>query len=131
MKQLILIVGLPGSGKTKLARDMSFYGVTLFDDISVNTDYEKIDRVKDEDYIVVTDPTAILYPKEKVFSKLREWFGERDLAVFAFENDPDSCWKNIQGRDDRIISQSFIEQLSKNYIPEDWGRVIPVWRFLK
>lgn len=121
--KLTLVVGLPGSGKTYFATSL---GGTLIDDISINTaDKTQITG----DHLVVTDPNACQVDPATVLRKLTEWFGEREISVFAFENDVDACMKNISARaDSRVITKQTMHALAKNYRPEEWGTVVPVFK---
>ena len=126
MKRLTFIVGLPGSGKTHLANTLLGDDGVLIDDISVMTNSN---IGVDGDHLIVTDPNACYHDPERVMAKLRVWFGERQITVLAFENDPDQCWANIALRnDDRRISRAGINAMAARYSPSQWGEVVPVWR---
>lgn len=150
MKNLVVIVGLPGSGKTNAAQNYSdFLDYIVFDDVGndeymMNKLYSYLTYWKDLDNdwrsgVVVTD-TFLCEPKNRSsFQKKLNEYGLRPTWLF-FENDPEQCIKNVQNRNDgRKISASYIRELSKKYVipagasvvPVAGKRYIPVYRRIK
>jgi ABC-type glutathione transport system ATPase component len=131
MREVTFIVGLPGSGKTTLAKTMVSDGVTFIDDFCVAVKHgHAADLLKDAtDRLVITDPKACLVQPDTIREKLTHWGGECKVRFIAFENDVDACWDNVKARDDgRRISRQYLESLAKNYVPSEWGEVRPVYK---
>ena len=137
MSKVIVIVGLPGSGKSVLADSLVIPNVTnwtVFDDPA--TSLEKLKALKDHlknDYdavitdIYATEPSI----REVMEMELKLWGAEIEWIFFS--NEPEACIDNIARRtvagDDRRVSPGYVREASKNYvIPEDAKRIIPVWR---
>ena len=117
-KKIILIIGLPGSGKTYYASSKIDNSSYLIDDIkSVNilTDALLLDNVKN---IYITDPLLCI-PQN--FLNCLHFLSSRcnvSIEKVFFENDIKKAWNNVQKRNDgRIISLDFIQYLSRNYNP--------------
>jgi hypothetical protein len=130
VKHIFLIVGLPGSGKTHLANEMMqrFPDSLLLDDMSVDTD-AKIEAGNDAENIIIADPNVCRFGPHVAIKKLREWFGEYDLDIIPFENDPKQCWENVKNRrDGRKITAASIIRLAADYTADEWGTPRPVWR---
>jgi len=130
-KKIILIVGLPGSGKTELARKM---GGALLDDLSNNGGLEKIDVLvnTNEPLIIITDPHLCrTEAREFAIRFLSEHASEYIVEWIFFENNIEACRDNIQNRrvfGDLRIVETTLERLAKAYVVPDFGRVVPVWR---
>lgn len=124
MKNIICIIGLPGSGKTTYAINNypTFY---LFDDMSLN--FNSLEEAKNYENIVITDPYMCTVPKEKIIEKINEYFGESDITFYAFENDPDKAIKNCSFRSGKIVSDIFIKHLSSKYDPYQYENILKVW----
>jgi RNase adaptor protein for sRNA GlmZ degradation len=129
--QLIIIVGLPGSGKTYYAKEkFEPLDYKLFDDVGMEHELLRslIEHLKAGKKAVVTD-IYTLTNRER-FVVLRRLYMEPELVDMKidwifFENDPENCLINIRQRNDssdqyRTISDDFIFFLSKQYtIPPD------------
>jgi hypothetical protein len=130
MTKVICIVGLPGSGKTKVANDLCYLH-TLFPDhpnrwgipstAIVVDDIKSLDQLPapDEcDLLIITDPYFCITSTRKTadaFLKLR-YCGEVDWRFFP--NEPEKCLLNVEHRADGRKVFEFIKQLSKVYEPE-------------
>ena len=98
MNKAVLIIGLPGSGKTHLAKT-KYVDYTLLDDPNVLPTMSGI-LFKN---IVVADPHLC---KESVRNSCIRFFEDVGYIVecIYFENNPDKCRRLIEMRnDDRVI----------------------------
>jgi hypothetical protein len=121
MNEYTVLVGLPGCGK-------SYYGRALLKSLNKSI---FLDDIKDfsevilsrcfYDNIIIADPWLC-------DDKIRKLAVEKLPGAYwlFWENDPEQCWKNIQGRDSRVISKDFINDLSKKYHPPKVD--MKVWR---
>lgn len=119
------MVGLPGSGKTEAFRD--FKGPVV-DDCSQNVEELGDLLVSDHPVVYVIDPQACTTERSNI-EKVCGLF-DRSVVVVAYENDPDTCWSNLERRGDNKISKSALYRLSEAY---DLSKLqpeltIPVWR---
>jgi hypothetical protein len=113
---IILIIGLPASGKTHLATSLGEQlGIPVFDD-PTSTDFL---RTVTYDGMIITDPKfcdpSILRSAEGLILK---HFPKGQIQYIYFENDPAQCLINAAQRPGKLVT-NFIQQLSKVYkIPE-------------
>ena len=94
--EVILILGLPGSGKTTLADKIaegSDRDYTRYDDFDY---YKAIKKMGEEDMIV--SDTNLLYPTNLAHFKKSCKEKNVKLKIFYFENDIDQCIKNVENR---------------------------------
>jgi hypothetical protein len=126
--EVLVIVGLPGSGKTRLAMDLMDDQTTLIDDL--DKDVSRIQQFNDHPTprLIITDPHLCHASREAMERRIRGWFGECQIQTISFANDPRACWANIEGRaDGRLISWPGLVALSKRYDPQQWEQSRPVW----
>lgn len=131
--EVLAIVGLPGSGKTYLAKSLMDDQTTLFDDFDKNVgrvyDFYENPTAK----VILTDPHLCLVTRETAVRKIKDWFGtgnDKDISIsfISFENDLNAAWANVCRRnDDRVISRNSVERLSKFY-NECWDKDHPIYR---
>ena len=113
----IVIVGLPGSGKTTLAYQLAKEIVTavVIDDTKTK---KEIESLLSEETVILTSP---LFCKKKSQDRLAEdlqSLGITQVEWIFFENEPSQCKKNASRREEKNVTQS-INYLSKCYhIPE-------------
>jgi hypothetical protein len=128
MIEIIVIVGLPGSGKTHLASSMVDENTTLIDDLSRDPfRMEKYMRAPTQ-RLIITDP--VVARPEHIRKRLGHWLGElkHSVEIIAFENEPEKCYRNILRREDgRVIGWEFVQRMSLQYRPELYDRVEPVF----
>lgn len=113
--KIVMIIGLPGSGKTTYAKSL---GGLLVDDASLNRDqlFGALER-NDVPLLVITDPMACSSSRDAI----NEIIGDHDLKIVCFENDPKACWTNLERRGDNKISQPWVERMSAQYRVEDFS----------
>ena len=125
--KVILIVGLPGSGKTHLARKLvQNQGLKLFDDI------DSLDQLfcalKNQESCIITDPN-LCDPsiRAKALKILKENFEELTLEWIFFKNDPESCRKNVAFRNDGRDVEATIKRFSKVYEVPEGVQSLDIW----
>jgi len=129
MKHITVIIGLPGSGKTCLAKIMADETTYVVDDLSVNPELIKTFPDILQPKIIFTDPKLIYVTLAQVEKKLTEWFGNHTTKIISFENDLQTCMKNVKNRNDgREISLQFIDMLSYVYENSEWPKDFPCWK---
>lgn len=130
MRRVTFIVGLPGSGKTFLARSMQGCGVTIVDDYAAQIKETSRDAVVsfirkcNTPNLVITDPMACLSTPEQITSVLKEHLGpDIEVTFIAFENDLAAAWDNcVKRADGREIGRPYVEMLSKHYDPRTFTK---------
>lgn len=111
--EIILIIGLPGSGKSHLAP--SFNGVVV-------DDPKSFDEMPDQAERLVICDCNLIFPnvREKAIAMLMERYPGCQIAIHSFTNNPSQCLENVRKRmeagDTRNVI-SFISSFSKDYQP--------------
>jgi hypothetical protein len=125
--KFIFLVGLPGSGKTYMGRQM---GEHFLDDICRTCGTERLKESFTSETVIVADP-SLCRSVNRFFAEkmLQAHHPGCEIEWVFFENNPDKCWANVQARNDgRTISKRMIYDLSKQYkMPED-ATIIEVWQ---
>lgn len=132
MLKIIMIVGLPGSGKTTLGSSFVKENPnSLFiDDISklTNDAKEYLEKLKKENVSCENLLIADVFfcqkeVREKANQVIREVFPGSEIKLVFFENNIEKCNKNVEQRtklgDDRKVSELIISLSKKYSIPED------------
>lgn len=126
--KVIFVVGLPGSGKTHLAKELAKNGYELFDDVGTETAKEDvINCLKDGKDCIIVDPHFCSIGAREAAQKIAEKFSA-DINWIFFENNPEACLKNIMLRDDGRKVENFIKSLSKVYSIPEKEKAIPVYK---
>ncbi len=124
MREVILIAGLPGSGKSVLGRTLAAEKrYALLDDASYVLKGAKLDSYLhtylNEQGLVITDPYLCLTGAiESARAMLKQFFGSVEIKVIAFENNPAQCLENVRARNDGRKVSGLIEVLSRSWQPE-------------
>jgi predicted kinase len=117
--KIVFVVGLPGSGKTHLAKQMSeTQGLVLLDDL--NSLDNLFGVLASQDSCVITDPN-LCDPsiRAKAVQVIKSKFDDVQLEWIFFENSPEKCRKNIQYRNDGRNVEATLLRFTKVYdIPE-------------
>jgi RNase adaptor protein for sRNA GlmZ degradation len=141
--RLILLGGLPGSGKSFRLRELEAGGWKVFDDFQacVYRDSDQFEHsrrfddlihdLKEGHDCVVADIRVIHEPyRASARSALARNLGSMKLAIELFENDPQQCIQNVQRDPERdpINRVREIHHWTNHYSCPRGARVLAVWR---
>lgn len=124
----IMVVGLPGSGKTHYARTLAADtpALVMFDDIK---DLSKLKLVLNTGCnVVITDPHLCFKANRAEASKWMEKNGVSEVEWVFFENNPDACKANVSKRNDGRDVERFLNTLWKYYDIPEGADVRKVWQ---
>ena len=121
MKKIIIITGLPGSGKTTLSKKYEQKGYHLVDDLSISlkNDPTKLEpflrSLTQYDKIVLNDCHLCVAQTQEILLKLlSEILPHHDQKWILFDNNKEAATKNMLGRNTHQ-AQCSINNLSKLY----------------
>lgn len=129
--KIIIIVGLPGSGKTHLAKRLSqeIPSIVVDDLINPQKIWDAIDVAEQKgiNQIILSDPYFCLPNIQK---DLTEIFKNYNLEWIYFENNLAKCQKNVKYReslDDNRNVDITLKYLSKQYLIPISAKIIEIW----
>jgi predicted kinase len=126
-----LLVGLPGSGKSHLGKQLAEQTQGLFlDDVSRTCGVSRLWEDFQEETVIVADP-SLCRSANRQFAEhyLHKHHVGCQIEWVFFENAPDQCWVNVQARHDgRIVTEHTIRQLSEHYHIPAGAPVAEVWK---
>jgi predicted kinase len=134
IERIILVVGLPGSGKSVFAKELALgLGYVWIDDPSVSFSHEQLvgrlaalnDRAKG---LSISDP-LLCYPhnRQAAAELLQQCCPQATLEWVYFENDPERCLANSKARSGPKTVDQFIKEASKVYRPPQLA--VPVYSY--
>lgn len=107
-RKAIIIVGLPGSGKTHLAKEIRGYihTIHLFDDPMKGDQKDIVEVMKSGKDIIISDPWMcdVRY-RSLAETAFKGW--DYEITWVFFENDKEKCLRNLAHRDDDRVIQRF------------------------
>lgn len=110
MNQIIIIIGLPGSGKTTLSQ--TYVGYRIFDDfVSKFADGVTVYKAIKKGNIILNDPRMCKYDIFCKFVKRLE--GRGTIKLILFENNAEQCIINAASYGK--ASAEFIRNMSRTY----------------
>jgi hypothetical protein len=123
MRQIVLVVGLPGSGKTFFAHEHFPDALIIDDPRDRESDLPSHD---DFETLVITDPHLCRDEILKTaITILSVRYRVDRIAVTFFENDPVKAKANVKLRNDGRKVEWFIDTLTKIYEPPH--DAMPIW----
>lgn len=120
--RLVLLIGLPGSGKTHWINAHKDDYEMIFDDLNRDTLPAALKAIGTVETMVIADPHLCVHEN---LSKAKELFNECDIEEIYFENNPTQCKSNVEYRNDGRRVNGLIEMYSKIYNPPI--NATPVW----
>ena len=120
--KIYALVGLPGSGKTKLAKEIaSNKSAVIIEDLD--------DHVRFNDCIgrniIVTDYWLVEEASRASLDQRAVAMGAKKVRYIFFENNPDKCYSNIVERRE-CLSHYFIKSISARYTIPEGAEVLKV-----
>ena len=127
--KIILVCGLPGSGKTFLGRNLSQeMGFEFIDDITKESFPRFHELLSNNQSVIISDPKFTHTKIRNEAIKYLKQFEGLTIEWIFFENDPKQCVRNINVRDDGRDVVDFVKSFSRLYKIPDSAKTIPVFR---
>lgn len=127
---VLIVIGLPGSGKSHYSVDLKDY--IVYDDCLFSFyDGKALTDIKKGRNVCLNDPRLCDFLSfERLIEKIKVFTG--DISLVLFTNNPEQCLKNTHNRDNkRGISKSIL-QYSKIYNLENYKQykhvILPVYQ---
>lgn len=133
MRQLFIIVGLPGSGKTKLCQEFG-NEFKIYDDFLDNIfDGQLINDIELGKNLCITDPRLTQKKSfDLVMNSILNIIDKKHFKLIVYENNPQQAIKNIRKRNNYERLKKDIKNMSKYYDLQNYKKynpkIIPVWK---
>jgi predicted kinase len=140
-KKMVLIIGLPGSGKSHLMKNINDGSFIEFDDPEeiefdeesndFSKSWDKIKKVLLEGKNIIINSGDFIQPHgENLISFFQDLGKTYDYSIrtIYFENNPEQCIKNIEKRGFRMFDNDAMYYASKNYKIPVGAEIIQVYR---
>lgn len=121
--RVVIVIGLPGSGKSTLSKGLN-HSYKVFDDFITNYNNEVVDALESSQKVCLIDPRLCL---PHFFKQYISIFIERlhvkrdDIYLVLFKDDPEQCIENALNRDpSNPYVASLIKSWSNAYQPETY-----------
>ena len=129
MKKVIVLIGLPASGKSYLAKKYEKLGYAILDDLSIIGGIEKLkNTLTNNDKILIIDVYLCLEKNRKILFNICKNF--KIFCIF-FENDWKKCYNNMKYRmalgDIRKV-EGMIKLMHKDYEIPNNVKTIKIWQ---
>ncbi len=132
MSKVIVIVGLPGSGKSTYAKT-HYNEYVIFDDfITTFCNGEIIKNIKLNNNVCIIDPRLCdVNIFNRCLDKILKYVDVKNIKLILFENNKELCQINVNRRNDNRNVNNTICNYSKIYFIDNYGGydriVIPCW----
>lgn len=128
-RNIIFIVGSPGSGKSYLAMDLSEEDdAVIVDDPKDFSEIEKAIKTSSRDVIIADCFLCEEEVRLKAEQRIRLLDQKAQLVWYFFEKNPEQCRKNVELRNDGRKVEGSIKRFSSTYCIPSGVKTIPVWR---
>lgn len=130
--QIIVIIGLPGSGKSSFSENFC-QSHKIFDDfINIFYSGELMDNIKNHNKVCIIDPRLCVFAIFfKYITIIEKYASRKDIQLILFENNPSQCEKNVSVRNDGRILNNTIKNYSGNYSIDNYSQwncyIMPVY----
>lgn len=120
---MIIIIGLPGSGKTTYFKNNLIDKYELFDDfISTFFNGELIEKIKEKKELCLIDPRLCNYDLFiNIMNEIIKYINKSEIKLLLFENNPKKCIINSKKRINKNVD-NMINIYSNIYIIDNYKK---------
>lgn len=132
MVKVVLICGLPGSGKTHEANRMASMEVNavVVDDPGPGDLDKVLDLVQQYRTVIITDPLLCRDQDREAALRVFQGIPECSVETIWFRNEPEVCLENLLIRDgkDPRMGEFWVRNLSTGYHVPEGVQTLPCYR---